>query len=295
MSAQSRGLGKGLGALIPTAGNELARPTDTGLLAVPVSDIIPNPRQPRTRMDPESLAELAESIKEHGLIQPLIVTRTDPSASAPYQLIAGERRWRAAQMAGLETIAVLLKEATPQQFLELALVENIQRADLNPLEEADAYQALMSDFALSQQQVAERVGKSRVAVANTLRLLRLPERVKALLASGELTEGHARALLGLPEDEAITEAAGVVVSRGLNVRQTEDLVRRLAEAKPQEDPADADAGDPDQAHTHRLEEAFRGALGTKVALSRGRKGGRLVISFYSDEELQSIYERIVGE
>jgi ParB family chromosome partitioning protein len=246
-------------------------------------------------MDPDSLAELADSIKEHGLIQPLIVTRAAPSSRAPYQLIAGERRWRAAQLAGLQTVPVLLKEATPQQFLELALVENIQRADLNPLEEAEAYQALMADFMLNQQQVAERVGKSRVAVANTLRLLRLPERVKALLAGGELTEGHARALLGLPGDEAILETAGIVVSRGLSVRQTEDLVRRLAEVKPQDEPGDAEVDDPDRAHTERLEEAFRGALGTKVALTRGRKGGRLVISFYSDEELQSIYERIVGE
>lgn len=295
MSAQSRGLGKGLGALIPTGGGEMARPTDTGLLVVAVADIVPNPRQPRTRMDPDSLAELAESIKEHGLIQPLIVTRAAPSSRAPYQLIAGERRWRAAQLAGLETVPVLLKEATPQQFLELALVENIQRADLNPLEEAEAYQALMADFTLNQQQVAERVGKSRVAVANTLRLLRLPERAKALLASGELTEGHARALLGLPDDEAILQTAGVVVSRGLSVRQTEDLVRRLVETRPHDEVAEDEIDDPDQAYTERLAEAFRGALGTKVALSRGRRGGRLVISFYSDEELQSIYERIVGE
>ncbi len=295
MSAQSRGLGKGLGALIPTGGPETGPAADSGFLTVPVADIVPNPRQPRTRMDPESLAELAESIKEHGLIQPLIVTRAGPSSRAPYQLIAGERRWRAAQIAGLQTVPVLLKEATPQQFLELALVENIQRADLNPLEEAEAYQALMSDFTLNQQQVADRVGKSRVAVANTLRLLRLPERVKGLLASGELTEGHARALLGLSDDEAILQAAGVVVSRGLSVRQTEELVRRLAEAKPQDEAAEGEGDDPDRAYTDRLEQAFRGALGTKVALTRGRKGGRLVISFYSDEELQSIYEQIVGE
>ena len=296
MSAQSRGLGKGLGALIPSPGStdDAAIAAPAGLLQVPVSDIIPNPRQPRTKMDPESLAELAASIKEHGLLQPLIITRALPTARAPYQLIAGERRWRAAQQAGLDVVPVLLKEATPQQFLELALVENIQRADLNPLEEAEAYQALMSDFNLNQQHVADRVGKSRVAGANTLRLLRLPERVKVLLADGVLSEGHARALLGLPDDEAILQAAGVVVSRGLTVRQTEDLVRRLAEAKTGADQAPVDEDDPDRANTRRLEEAFRGALGTKVALTRGRKGGRLVISFYSDEELQTIYERIVG-
>ncbi len=295
MSAQSRGLGKGLDALIPSSrivDDAAAGPA--GLLHVPVSDIVPNPRQPRTKMDPDSLAELAASIKEHGLLQPLIVTRALPTARAPYQLIAGERRWRAAQQAGLNIVPVLLKEATPQQFLELALVENIQRSDLNPLEEAEAYQALMSDFSLNQQHVAERVGKSRVAVTNTLRLLRLPERVKVLLADGVLSEGHARALLGLPDDEAILQAAGVVVSRGLTVRQTEDLVRRLAEAKSDAEHEGSDADDPDRANTRQLEEAFRGALGTKVALTRGRKGGRLVISFYSDEELQTIYERIVG-
>ena len=295
MSAQSRGLGKGLGALIPMGANDVERSAGAGLLTVPVKDIVPNPRQPRTRIDAESLSELAESIKEHGLIQPLIVTRAAPSSSASYQLIAGERRWRAAQLAGLEAVPVLVKEATPQQFLELALVENIQRADLNPLEEAEAYQALINDFSLNQQEVAGRVGKSRVAIANTLRLLRLPERLKTLLGEGSLSEGHARALLGLPDDEAMIRAAGIVVSRGLSVRQTEELVRKLIEGKPQEEAADGESADLASGNTERLEEAFRDALGTKVALTRGRKGGRLVISFYSDEELQSIYERIVGE
>jgi ParB family transcriptional regulator, chromosome partitioning protein len=297
MTGQPRGLGKGLGALIPTAGARETRDereTESGLLMASVTDIAPNPRQPRTRIDPDALAELSASIKEHGLIQPLIVTRSGPTARVPYQLIAGERRWRAAQLAGLETVPVLVKEATSQQMLELALVENIQRSDLNPLEEAEAYQHLIDDFALNQQEVAARVGKSRVAVANTLRLLRLPGRVKALLADGALTEGHARALLGLADEEIIVEAAGVVVSRNLTVRQTEELVRRLSESKPEPEAAE-EADDPDRANTRRLEEAFRGALGTKVALTRGRKGGRLVISFYSDEELQDIYEKIVGE
>jgi ParB family transcriptional regulator, chromosome partitioning protein len=297
MSGQPRGLGKGLGALIPSAGardTRDERQAESGMLTVRVTDIVPNPRQPRTRIDPDALAELSASIKEHGLIQPLIVTRSGPTARVPYQLIAGERRWRAAQLAGLETVPVVVKEATSQQMLELALVENIQRSDLNPLEEAEAYHHLIDDFTLNQQEVADRVGKSRVAVANTLRLLRLPERVKSLLAEGVLTEGHARALLGLPDDETIVEAAGVVVSRNLTVRQTEELVRRLSESKPEPEPAD-EAEDPDRVNTRRLEEAFRGALGTKVALTRGRKGGRLVISFYSDEELQNIYEKIVGE
>jgi ParB family chromosome partitioning protein len=298
MSGQPRGLGKGLGALIPSAGPRDAAADSargSGLLTVPVTDIIPNPRQPRGRIDPDALAELSASIKEHGLIQPLIVTRATADGKAPYQLIAGERRWRAAQLAGLETVPVVVKEATSQQMLELALVENIQRSDLNALEEAEAYQHLIDDFALNQQEVADRVGKSRVAVANTLRLLRLPDRVKTLLAEGALTEGHGRALLSLADDDAIIEAAGIVISRGLTVRQTEELVRRLLEVKAEAEPEEAEPDDADRANTRRLEEAFRGALGTKVALSRGRKGGRLVISFYSDEELQNIYEKIVGE
>ncbi len=300
MTTPPRGLGRGLGALIPSsdasAATTMPDSVATGVLEVPVTDIIPNPRQPRTVMDADALAELAASIREHGLIQPLIVTRARPTDRAPYQLIAGERRWRASQLAGLTAVPVVIKEATPQQSLELALVENIQRADLNPLEEAEAFQALISDFGLSQQEVADRVGKSRVAVANVVRLLRLPDKVKTLLAQGALTEGHARALLGLEDDEQIIRAAEQVVARGLNVRETEDLVRRLLAAaqttRAQEGPVSD--GDPDALHTRQLETAFRTALGTKVALSRGRRGGKLTIAFFSDEELQTLYERIVG-
>jgi len=299
MPQPTRGLGRGLGALIPQAGRAGEPPEEgtqpvPGILQVPVGDILPNPRQPRGKIAPESLSELAASIREHGLLQPLIVTRGRPTDRAPYQLIAGERRWRAAQLAGLPTVPVLVKEATPQQLLEIALVENIQRADLNALEEAEAYQALIEDFKLSQQEVADRVGRNRVTVTNALRLLRLPDAVKALLSEGELTEGHARALLGLDDDALIERAAEQVTQRGLNVRQTEELVRRLLAAQQREvEESDAEATPPDPL-TRQLEDAFRGALGTKVALTRGRRGGRLVISFYSDEELQTIYERIVG-
>ncbi len=302
MSTQTRGLGRGLGALIPPTGPASGEAPGVSEAAVsvvhvPVADIIPNPRQPRAALLPESLAELAESIRQHGVIQPLIVARSRPTDPAPYQLIAGERRWRAAQLAGLTTVPVIVKGATPEQTLELALVENIQRADLNPLEEAEAYRALMADFGLSQAEVADRVGKSRAAVANTVRLLRLPDAVKALLSAGTLSEGHARALLALPNDDLIIKAAEQVVARGLNVRQTEELVHRLcasghAQSLAQEEPADSE--DPQEAHTRQLEEAFRNALGTKVSLTRGARGGRLVISFYSEEELQAIYERIVG-
>jgi ParB family chromosome partitioning protein len=298
-----RGLGKGLGALIPSGAAvppaaEQVHPTGAGVQEVPVTDIVPNPRQPRSAIAPETLAELAASIRAHGLIQPLIVTRAHAADKAPYQLIAGERRWRAAQLAGLKTVPVLIKEATPQQVLELALVENIQRADLNALEEAVAYQSLIAEFGLSQHEVADRVGKSRAAVANILRLQRLPDRVKGLLIEGALSEGHARALLALDDDDAILRAAEQVVARELTVRQTEELVRRLqavAEAIQAVTGTANAPDDPDVSYTKRLEDAFRGALGTKVALSRGRRGGKLVIHFYSDEELNSIYEQIVRQ
>lgn len=301
MTTPPRGLGRGLGALIPppTAGKLEAEATTApipGILQVAIDDIIPNPRQPRTHMAPGALDELADSIREHGLIQPLIVSKAAPTARAHYQLIAGERRWRAARKVGLMTVPVLVKEATPQESLELALVENIQRADLNALEEAEAFQSLITEFKLSQQEVAERVSKSRTAVANTVRLLRLPDRVKALLAQDTLSEGHARALLGLTDDEQIIKAAEHVVARELTVRQTEELVRRLLAAAQPTPPADPPAGtdDPDVRYTRQLEEAFRTALGTKVALTRGRRGGKLVISFFSEEELQTIFDRIVG-
>jgi ParB family chromosome partitioning protein len=276
------GLGKGLEALIPVADEPKG-----GVTRVSVSAISPNPMQPRTVLNPEALAELASSIGEHGLIQPLIVTQQGPER---YQLIAGERRWQAARMAGMTTVPVIVKEATPQQRLELALVENIQRADLNPLEEASAFRQLVEEFGLTQEQVAGRVGKSRVAVTNTMRLLRLPSMVKQALAGDTIREGHARALLALPTPEAQVAALQTVVSKDLSVRQTEELVRRLL-AEPQPKPA----AQPVSPEVQALEEEFRDTLGTKVNLYRNRKGrGRLVIHFYSEEELQSIYDVIIG-
>ncbi len=276
------GLGRGLEALIPTA-----EETAGGASQVPVSAISPNPMQPRTTLDPEALEELAASIGEHGLIQPLIVTQQGPDR---YQLIAGERRWQAARMAGLTTVPVIVKEATPQQVLELALVENIQRADLNPLEEATAFQQLVDEFGLTQEQVAERVGKSRVAITNTMRLLRLPAEVKQAITDATIHEGHARAILALPTNEAQIAALKTVVGKALSVRQTEELIRRLLAEPPPTKPKQ-----PVSPETEALEEEFRETLGTKVSLYRNRKGqGRLVIHFYSEEELQLIYDVIVG-
>jgi ParB family chromosome partitioning protein len=279
---RKRALGKGLGALIP-----IGEGSDSGMREVPVDAISPNPHQPRQHLDPGALAELAASIKEHGLIQPLIVSETIPGID--YQLIAGERRLEAAKLVGLETVPVIVKEVTPQQMLELALVENIQRADLNPLEEAAAYQQLAEEFGLTQQEVADRVGKNRVSVANALRLLRLPDFCKSMLSAGQISEGHARALLGLEDDlEAMKRILKTVIKQHLNVRQTEELVRRVRSS-----PLLAGAARARAPETLALEKEFSQSLGTKVSLTQSKKGGRLTIHFYSEEELQGLYELLV--
>jgi len=284
---ERRGLGKGLGALIPNA------QTNPGVRTVHVDAISPNPRQPRTRFDTEALQELATSIREVGLIQPLIVQELEPENLGDpvrYCIIAGERRWRAARLAGLDHVQVVVKEATPQQMLELALVENIQRADLNPLEEAAAYLQLGQEFGLTQERIAERVGRSRASVANTLRLLRLPDQIKAGLVEGAITEGHARALLMLDDEEDQVLAYRAVLKRQLSVRQTEELTRRLQ--APPKAKASRRSRSPE---TIRLEKELREGLGTKVDLFRTRKGGRIVIHFYSEDDLQSLYERLAPD
>jgi len=278
--AKKRGLGKGLGALIPIS--------ETGPTEAPVDAIAPNPLQPRQRIAAEALEELAASIREHGLIQPLIVSQVSDAEVQRYQLIAGERRLEAAKLAGLAKVPVIIREATPQEMLELALVENIQRADLNSLEQATAYRHLMDDFGLTQERVAERVGKSRVAVANSVRLLRLPDEIKSSLAQGQITEGHARAILALDQPDEQRRIWEEVLKRGLNVRQTEETVRRLV-AGPRPKRPDTSSS----SETRALEERFRETLGTKVQLFRSKRGGRLVIHFYSEEDLQAIYDVIV--
>lgn len=290
MMTKKRGLGKGLEALIPTsAGKPASAEVQAGAVEIAVDQISPNPHQPRQTMNQEKLQELADSIGAHGLIQPLVVTRVGSS----YQLIAGERRWRASQLAGLTTVPVIIKETTPQQMLELALVENIQRADLNPLEEAEAYAQLMEEFGLTQEAVAERVGKSRTAVANIVRLLNLPEEARMALASGEITEGHARALLSLKKQRDQLSLLATIINRGLNVRQTESLARQLllgddAEARPKRPPLTP--------HDKTMLAKFESKLGTKIELNRSEdQTGRLVIHFYSQEELQAIFDAILGK
>jgi ParB family chromosome partitioning protein len=275
-----RGLGRGLGALIP-------RPS-VGLREIPVQAVRPNPWQPRHTFDQHELDELAQSIREHGVLQPILVSQ---QADGTYQLITGERRWRAVQLAGLDTVPALVKEATPLASLEMALVENIQRSDLNPLEEAHAFRQLLDEHGMTQEQLAQRIGKSRVAVTNTLRLLQLPEPVLACLADGSITEGHARAILTANDDTRRLALLAQVLEAHLSVRDTEAQARELNMDRPAADVRPSETVDPE---TERLEDAFRQALGTRVRLIRGSKGGRLIVHFYSEEELQGIYEAIVG-
>lgn len=282
MAKPKGGLGRGLGALIPAVAPNIEQ--------VGVEAIGANPFQPRGNVDKESLEGLAQSIREHGLLQPLLVTLAATDSPVAYQLIAGERRLQAAKLAGLDRVPVVIKEATGSQALQWALVENLQRSDLGPLEEAAAYRQLVAEFGHTQEEVARQVGRSRAAVANSLRLLGLPEAVKAALASGQISEGHGRALLSLPHEAMQLALLQRIGQEGLSVRQTEEAARRLMGRETSR------RGRPPQpqADVRTLEERFRQALGTKVNLTRSRRGGRLTIFFYSDEELERLYDLMVG-
>ena len=276
----SGALGRGLSTLIPQRAV-----ADSAVVAVPLAHVRPNPYQPRRHMDEAGLEELAASIREHGVLQPVLVTETLDG----YQLIAGERRVRAARLAGLERIPALVRQLADRDQLEVALVENVQRADLDPIEEALAYRQLIDEFGLTQELVGDRVGKARATVANALRLLDLHADVQAAIAGGQVSEGHGRALAGLPTDGQ-AQVLRTVVGQALSVRQTEELVRRLREPRPAP-PAAAPRLDPD---LERVETRLRERLGTKVSLSRSRNGGRIVIEYYSDEELNRLYEHLIG-
>jgi ParB family transcriptional regulator, chromosome partitioning protein len=274
------GLGRGLGALIPqtTAGS-------TAQVEIPISRIRGNPYQPRQRVEQKALESLAASIAIHGVIQPVLVTEVLDG----YQLVAGERRVRAAQMAGLDHVPAVVRQLAERDQLAIAIVENVQRADLNAMEEAHAYRQLADEFSLTQDEIASRVGRARSTVANTLRLLELEPSVQQALADGNIAEGHARALAGASAAQQ-RQLVAVVVGRGLSVRQTEEMVRRLRERPA---PASEKVMDSD-ANMDRLEEDLRRALGTKVVLARSRKGGRIVIEYYSDEEFSRLFDRLTG-
>lgn len=280
--AQKSGLGKGLDALIP--GGLSSTPARADSYA-PISMIIPNPRQPRDAIAEDSLAELAASIREHGILQPLVVSH-DP-VTGMYTLIAGERRLRAAKIAGLEKVPIIIRTVSEQQRLTQALIENIQRADLSPLETARGFRRLIDEFNLTHEVLAEQVGKSRVTVTNTLRLLNLPPEVQNALAAASISEGHARALLGLPTPQAQVSALHTILSQQLNVRQTEELVRKLTGVKPPAPPPIE--VDP---QIEEIENQLCEKLGTRVNLHRGKKGGTITIYYYSDEELNHLIEKL---
>lgn len=283
--AKKEALGRGLGALIP----QKARSTNggsgatDGILQVDIDRIIPGANQPRKRFSDSSLEELAASIRESGVLQPPIVRRT---GSGTFELIAGERRWRAAKLAGLAQMPVIVKDAAPAETLVYALIENIQREDLNPLETAEAFEHLMRDFNLTQEEMSQKVGKDRTTVANYLRILKLPPEVKSWLAEGLLSLGHAKALLAAPDSHALVHVARQVIQKGLSVRETEAVARRGGTVKPAR--KSAPARDP---QIRSLEDKLTKKLGTRVRLNdRGKKGGSIEIEYYSLDELDRLLE-----
>jgi ParB family chromosome partitioning protein len=288
------GLGKGLGALIPAT--ERLEDTDAALRELPVSEIRPNSYQPREHFDEEALVSLAASIQAVGVLQPILVRQSGPQE---YELIAGERRWRAARRAGLQTIPAIVRPTEDARSLEQALVENLHREDLTPLEEAAAYQQLIEEFGHTQEEVAQRVGKSRSAVANTLRLLHLPPSIQRLLAEGQISAGHARALLGSPDRVFQEQLARAVVSEHLTVREVEDRVREHAAEPDGAEKAGGDVAPPEPVAVVRpaalleLEDLLSNHLDTRVQVSMGAKRGRVVVDFATLEDLERIYRVIV--
>ena len=282
-------LGRGLNALISghPASDSNAETQDSASNGAPyivaVSVLQPNPDQPRMRMDPAALEDLAASIREHGILQPILVTR-DPQTSGQYLIVAGERRWRAAQLAGLSEVPVIVTELTDRDRLAVALVENVQREDLSPLEEAYAYQRLLEDSGFTQDQVAKSVGKSRVAITNTVRLLQLPTEIRTSLAAEEITEGHARAILGAPSTEQQIRLWQRVRERNLTVRQTETAAKQVRAATQPGRTATAPGLPGDRLAQERLQ----ASLSTHVQVQRGRRGGKLIIRWYDDEQLEQL-------
>ncbi len=281
--SKRKGLGRGISALIP----ESSLASSPGERLVPLSEIRPNPRQPRRLFDEAKIAELAQSIRQKGVLQPLVVRK----ANNGYELVVGERRLRAAQQAGLDKVPVIVREVSDAESLEMALIENIQREELTPIEEAFAYRQLMEEFHLTQEEVAARVGKSRPAVTNLLRLLSLPNEVKEEIDRGTLSVGHAKALLSLEVPEKQIALAKEVVRRGLSVRETESLVAHTRV------PSSPSRGEPPvgvDVHLHSLEEELTRTLGTRVRIYPLKKGGKIEIQYYSDEELESLIVKLRG-
>lgn len=273
------GLGKGLSALISKT--SLPDLTQGYIPNLPIDLIVPNPYQPRAEINPETLVEMADSIREHGVIEPLLVTRKGDI----YELIAGERRWRSSKLAGMDTVPVVVKESTPQEMMELAIIENVQRKDLNPLEEAMAFDQLIQTFDMTHEDISKRIGLSRPAIANKIRLLALPEELKKALLDEKITEGHARSLLGLKTQDMMIAAYKIIMRDHLSVRAVEELVRRLNQGSKM--PKRPDMRILDE-KTTSIETDLRRKFGEKASLSRSQKGGKIVIPFANDDELDKI-------
>lgn len=277
--ASERGLGKGLGALL---GETSLQPQENGSVYLPIAKVEPGLNQPRKQFDEESLNDLADSVREHGIIQPLTVRRL---SSGYYQIIAGERRWRAAKIAGLSEVPAVIVEADDRKVMELGLIENLQREDLNPMEEADGYLALKEEFGMTQEEIAQRMGKSRPAIANALRLTALPSLLRDMVVDGDLSAGHARTLLALPREDLQEKAAQMVVSRELSVRQTEALVKSLqSEVKP----GKSKGVDEQRIYLDEIEKNLSNRLGRKVSIAAGKKKGKIELEYYDLDDLETL-------
>jgi ParB family transcriptional regulator, chromosome partitioning protein len=286
MATKRMALGKGLGALIPGFGEEESRT----ILYCGIEEIIPNRSQPRKHFDESKLQELAESIKEKGILEPLIVRRVDQG----YELIIGERRWRAAQKAGLKEVPVLVKEIEGREVLELSLIENLQREDLNPIEEAEAFKRLTEEFNISQGELSTRIGKDRTTITNTLRLLKLPLKVRNQLLQNRITSGHARAILSLGTREKQEELSALIIQKGLSVREAEALAKRWSE-KQKKVPTPTKRGSDLESQMISLQDSLRRHLATKVYIRQKGRKGKIEIEYYSPEDLERIIETILGD
>lgn len=269
-----KGLGKGLSALITSAETD----DNTGVKELRINEIEPNSGQPRKHFNDEKLAQLAESIRQHGVVQPLIVQRD----GSTYKIVAGERRWRASRLAGLQTIPVIIRDLSSKQVMEIALIENLQREDLNPIEEAEAYEKLMDEYGMTQEEISVTVGKSRPAIANSVRLLTLQEKIRTMVISGDITSGHARTLLAIEDHELQLKAVDEIIKKGLSVRETELLVKRLTAQKNNKKKTTPDV------EYQAIEERFREVFGTKVKVMNNKKNGKILIEYYSMDELDRI-------
>ena len=283
---KDRGLGKGLGALL---GDAALKTQEGGSVMLPISQVEPGIKQPRKRFDEESLSDLAESIRTHGLIQPLTVRRL---SSGYYQIIAGERRWRASKQAGLTEVPAVVIEADDRKVMELGLIENLQREDLNPIEEAGGYKVLVEEYGLTQEEVAQQVGKSRSTVANAMRLLAPPDAVRMLLEEGRLSAGHARAILSVPGGELQKRLAQKVVEEDLSVRQTEAMAKRISQAAEEAEEEPAPTPDPMKIYRDAAAKDLSARLGRKVSIVQGAKKGRVELEYYGDEDLTVLLEAL---